>query len=83
MHANDETEAMFGYKRKELLGHNVSILMPKLIGRHHNDFINHYLSNGKLDWNDKSRQSYGQTKDGYLLPIELIVKVHPEISGRI
>lgn len=57
--------------------------MPNLIGIHHNDFVKHFLVNGKLDWSDRARESFGQTKEGYLLPIELIVKVHPEISGQL
>lgn len=36
LHANDETEVLFGFMRKELLNKNVAMLMPPIIGSIHN-----------------------------------------------
>jgi PAS domain S-box-containing protein len=43
IHANDEVECLLGYKRKDLIGKNVSIVIPKIIGEIHDLFIKKYL----------------------------------------
>ncbi|TNV87849.1 hypothetical protein FGO68_gene3282 [Halteria grandinella] len=83
LHANDETELLFGHKRKDILGRNVSMLMPYLIGSIHSSFVKKYLMNGRIDWGENIKQTYAVGKDGYLIPIDLLIKVHPAITGDI
>jgi hypothetical protein len=57
--------------------------MPPIIGNIHCQFIKRYLSNGKLEWGENIRQTFGMCKNGFLLPLELLIKVHPSITGDI
>lgn len=83
LHANDETELLFGYKRKDLIGRNVSMLMPYIIGHIHSTFVKRYLVNGKIDWGENIKQTYAVGKDGFMTPIDLLIKVYPAITGDI
>lgn len=53
IHTNDEIESFLGYKRKELLEKNVSIIMPTLIAINHNRFVSKYLETGRRRIIDK------------------------------
>jgi PAS domain S-box-containing protein len=46
IHANDEIEALLGYKRSEILNKNVTCIMPRIIGQFHDGFIRRYLDSG-------------------------------------
>lgn len=43
---NKAAEQMFGWKREEIIGQNVSILMPNSYSNHHNSFMNKYFQTG-------------------------------------
>jgi PAS domain S-box-containing protein len=53
VHANEEIENVLGYKRKELIGRNVGIIMPKPIAESHNEFIRNYFEKAKSAVVDK------------------------------
>ncbi|TNV74639.1 hypothetical protein FGO68_gene3862 [Halteria grandinella] len=83
VHINDEVETIFGYKRKELLGENIRALMPPVLGPFHDGFVKKYLASGKVELSDKIKQSLGQSKDGYIFQIDILIKIYPKISGEI
>ena len=39
LHSNDDIEHILGFKRYEILGKNISCLMPRVIGKTHDKFI--------------------------------------------
>jgi len=39
-------EPIFGYKSDEVIGHNISMLMPENHAQHHDAYISHYLRTG-------------------------------------
>ena len=41
-----QAEKLFGYSSDEVIGKNVSILMPEPYGKEHNQYINNYLQSG-------------------------------------
>ena len=43
---NPATEKIFGYSSEEMIGQNVSMLMPNPYRREHDGYINNYLSTG-------------------------------------
>lgn len=53
IHTNDEIESFLGYKRKDLLEKNVSMIMPTAIAINHNKFISKYLETGRRKIIDK------------------------------
>jgi PAS domain S-box-containing protein len=71
--ANKAITAIFGYQADELIGHNVSKLMPERIRKHHGSFIQNYLVSHQSQTIGVTKQVEGQKKDGTLTPIDLSV----------
>ncbi|MBW2537253.1 MAG: sigma 54-interacting transcriptional regulator, partial [Deltaproteobacteria bacterium] len=75
--ANPATETIFGYGEDELLGRNVSMLMPRPHREHHDRYLRAYLETGKAKVIGIGRETIGRRKDGSTLPIDLAVgEVH-------
>jgi two-component system CheB/CheR fusion protein len=70
---NFATTRMFGYSRDELIGNNVSLLMPEPIRSRHNSFVRRYLETGIPSIIGRGRELIAQRKDGTTFPIELLV----------
>jgi PAS domain S-box-containing protein len=71
--ANPAVERMFGYTEEELIGRNVSMLMPEDLARAHDGFIARYLSTGDRRIIGIGREVTGQHKDGSSVPVHLSV----------
>ncbi len=71
--ANTAVTKMFGYSEHELVGQNISILMPDPIFRHHDQYITSYLHTGKRKIIGVGREVTGRRKDGTMFPLELSV----------
>ncbi|MBO6754161.1 MAG: PAS domain S-box protein, partial [Spongiibacter sp.] len=70
---NPATEKIFGYSSEEMIGQNVSMLMPNPYRREHDGYINNYLSTGNKKIIGIGREVRGQRKDGTLFPLELAI----------
>ncbi len=70
---NPAVEKLFGYKEEELVGYNVSKLMPKSDARRHDNYINNYLHTGEAKIIGIGREVTGQRKDGTEFPFFLSV----------
>lgn len=71
---NREAEQMFGYDSTEVVGRNVSMLMPSPHREQHNDYLATYLSTGQQHILGVGRELKGLRKDGSLFPILLTVR---------
>jgi PAS domain S-box-containing protein len=68
---NNQTEAMFGYDRGELIGQTVEVLMPEsLAGTHRHHRID-YLQHAQPRSMGAGRDLIARRKDGSLFPIEI------------
>lgn len=70
---NDATEKMFGYIRSEMIGMNVSMLMPLPYSKEHDEYINRYLQTGESRMLGFSREVTCKRKDGSIFPADLAV----------
>ncbi|NVO14150.1 MAG: PAS domain S-box protein [Rhodoplanes sp.] len=68
---NTSAERIFGYAAAEAIGSNVSILMPKALGRAHDDYISAYLRTGVGKVIGTGREVEGRRKDGALVHLDL------------
>ncbi|UUX48864.1 PAS domain S-box protein [Nisaea acidiphila] len=68
---NPKAEQMFGYRAEEVLGKNVSMLMPQRYARDHDGFIKHFVETGEKKIIGTGREVSGLTKNGDEIPIHL------------
>jgi two-component system sensor kinase FixL len=73
MHANRAIEKLFGYKPSDLIGKNVSMLMPEPDRSRHDHYIHTYQETGKRNIIGIGRQVLGQKLDGTLIPVDLAI----------
>ena len=70
---NPAAELMFGYTEAEVIGRNISELMPSPYREQHDAFLAFYLKSGKLPLIGKSLDVVGQRKEGATFPMNLSI----------
>ena len=71
--ANPATARMFGYGLEEMLGRNISMLMPERYASRHDGYLAHYRETGERHVIGVGREVEGRRKDGSTFPMELSV----------
>ena len=70
---NPAMARLFGYAPEEVIGHNVSLLMPEPHRSHHDDYLRHYRDTGEARVIGTGRELTGRRHDGSEFPIDLRV----------
>jgi PAS domain S-box-containing protein len=70
---NPAVTRMFGYSLDELIGQNVTLLMPQPLRSEHAQYLAKYLAGGPPHVIGQTRQLSGLHKDGRPIPVELDV----------
>jgi two-component system, LuxR family, sensor kinase FixL len=78
---NPAAERLFGYQSQEVLGQNVSMLMPSPYRERHDSYLAHYLTTGERRIIGIGRVVVGRRKDGGTFPMELAVG-EASVNGR-
>ncbi|MES2766872.1 MAG: PAS domain S-box protein [Bacteroidota bacterium] len=69
--ANRSTEKIFGYRIEELIGNNLTILMPEYLRALHNEGMEHHIHTGEKHIPWEAVAVPGLHKDGYEIPLEI------------
>lgn len=83
VNANFETKSLLGYKNKEIKGKNVRVLMPKILSDNHDSFIKNYFETAKAKILEVRRIVIAKDKDGYIVPVHILVKAIPSLKGNL
>lgn len=70
---NSSAQRIFGYGEDEIIGQNISLLMPSHHATHHQDYIDSYLKTGISHILDSSREVEAVRKNGEHFPLNLAV----------
>ena len=76
---NHQSEVMFGYKREELVGQSIEILVPEHLRPGHHDHRNRYLASPKVRPMGQGLELYARHKDGSQIPVDITLS--PMRSG--
>jgi diguanylate cyclase (GGDEF)-like protein/PAS domain S-box-containing protein len=75
---NQAARVAFGYEASEVIGNNISMLMPEAHQKNHDKYLSHYARTGERRAIGKTLELEGRRKDGSLFPMSLQVS---EISA--
>ena len=70
---NRGAEQMFGYPESEVLGRNISMLMPSPFHEEHETYLKRYFTTGDARIIGKGREVTGRRRDGTVFPLHLSV----------
>lgn len=68
---NPAAERIFGYKENEVMGMNLKMLMPASYQKHHDQYIQNYISTGMAKVIGIGREVTAVRKDGRQFPMDL------------
>lgn len=70
---SDAAQTMFGYEAQEVVGRNISILMPAPDCHRHDLYLRRYLETGEKRIIGKGRVVFAQRKNGTTFPVTLSI----------
>lgn len=73
LEANAAASQIFGYDDNEMIGHNVSMLMPAFHAQRHDSYLDKYLRTGQSRIIGEGRKVEGRRIDGTIFPMHLAV----------
>src|SRR6202008_4646232 len=71
---NSQAEELFGYRREELLGQEIELLVPERYRRNHQGHREDFGHNPKIRRMGAGLDLYGRRKDGSEFPVEISLR---------
>ncbi len=71
--SNTSVEQAFGYEEGELIGENISVLVPEEYRKAHMEGFNRFINTGNSHVMEQVLQLEGKSKSGNVFPIELVL----------
>jgi PAS domain S-box-containing protein len=79
---NQETLLLFGYKRWELIGQKINMLMPESVAKRHDMYLRRYeTTKQRRIIMEKRDKIFGKRKDGSTVPLTLRVQEVDDMNG--
>lgn len=78
---NEQTEKMFGYTRRQLLGQEVEMLLPEELRDRHISHRAGFAANPQLRPMGRELELFGRRADGSLFPVEISLSPFTSASG--
>lgn len=78
---NKACERLFGYSAAEMLGQNVTAIMPPHYAAAHDGYISNYFNTGRRRIIGIGREVKGQHRDGTVIPVHLSIGEAKTTSG--
>jgi PAS domain S-box-containing protein len=78
---NKSAEKIFGYSACEIIGKQVSAIIPERLNKKHMHGVNRFLESGKNGIIDNIVEIYGKSKDGTEFPIEMSLSYQKTKEG--
>lgn len=76
---NNEVSELLGYEKNEVIGHNISKIMPQIIGENHSNFILNYMCSGRFP-SETEKMIFPLNKNGTILPCTYLHRVYPSMQ---
>lgn len=83
LEVNMETQKLLQRMRSELLGENVNMIMPKIYSDYHDFWMKRYFDTNTERIMNRERPVYAYTRNGFVIKVNLLIKIIPEISEGI
>lgn len=80
---NNEITRILGFSKQDLIGQNISRIIPKIIGDLHDGFMKNYFETSEPRVIGHERLVYPLNKEGYIVPCSLMIKVLPNLDEGI
>lgn len=82
---NQSAESLFGYKKEDIIGKNVKILMPENVAKEHDKYLSQYKKTGEahIIGIKSGREVIGKREDNDVFPMRLrIAKLPKDDDGK-